>query len=114
MKELEFTPEETRKAKELLSAFEGRLQYPPNQVAMRFAIRGFLMIAHMEPRQWISSRDPMTDEIITSTEKDPAGWLAEQAYQSSTDRFPTMYEFRRLYEQRFTPRDGRHCSDFAA
>ena len=113
MKELEFTPEETRKAKEFLSAFEGRLQYPPNQMAMKLAIRGFLMIAHMEPRQWISSRDPMTDEPKIETCKDPASWLVEQAYNSSAERFPTMYEFRRLYEQRFTPRDGRYCSDFA-
>lgn len=113
MKEdLEFTPKEINTVIDMLTIFNGRLGYPSNPKAMQFAARGFLHIAHTEPRTWIAGEDEEYKPII-KTCKDPAAWLIDQVYQADIDRFPTMFQFRSLYEKRFTPRDCRYTCDVA-
>jgi hypothetical protein len=86
-------------------------KYPPNERDLKFMCR---MLAMFIQTVEVNHTDPEDPQPTDLGWVNPLDWVIEQVAATFSSYFPAPIAWRRIYETRFTPLDGKSASDFEA
>lgn len=106
------TDEEITSAVEKLTdAFSERPGFPKTETSLCMIAKGFCRIVWQKKTSEIPAFEGQEHPVIGDVRDDE--WLIEQALERR-DRFPSLIDFRRIYEEFLPPRDGRSSNEMSA